>query len=54
MAKYLGTIILLIGAILLIVEGVIKISNVILATGLFLVIAGYLVHIFLGRKLATS
>lgn len=52
MVKYLGAIILLIGAILLIVEGFQQAaSNTLLWLGLSLVIVGYLVHIFLGRKL---
>lgn len=51
MAKYLGVIVLLIGALLLIIEGLTpQTSNLFLWSGLVLVIAGYITHIFLGRQ----
>lgn len=53
MAKYIGTLILLIGAVLLIVAGVTaQSSNTLLGTGLALVVIGYIVHIILSKKLA--
>lgn len=53
MAKYLGVLILLIGAVLLIVAGLTpQGTNILLGSGLGLVVVGYLAHIFLNRKLA--
>lgn len=52
MAKNLGIISLLIGAILLVIEGVTEQThNTFLWLGLCLVVVGYVAHIFLGRKL---
>jgi hypothetical protein len=50
--KYLGTVILLIGVAILAVPALTGgLSNNILLVGLCVVIAGYLVHITLGRRL---
>lgn len=52
MAKYLGVIVLLVGALLLVVAGLTpQTSNLLLLSGLVLVIAGYITHIVLGRQL---
>lgn len=53
MVKNLGVILLLIGAVLLIVEGLTtRADNTLLIVGLPLVIIGYIAHIFLNRKAA--
>lgn len=53
MVKNLGIIILLIGAVLLIVEGLThRADNTLLIVGLPLVLVGYIAHIFLNRKAA--
>ena len=53
MAKYIGALILLIGAVLLIVDGVTaNSSNTLLGSGLALVVIGYIAHIIISRKTA--
>lgn len=51
MVKYLGVLVLLIGALLLIIAGFKPSydSNMMLGTGLLLVVGGYLAHIILNR-----
>lgn len=53
MAKYLGVLVLLVGALCLIYAGVNPAydNNIMLGTGLSLVVAGYVVHIILNAKL---
>jgi len=49
--KYLGVVVLLIGVIILAVPAITGgTSNTILAVGIFVIIIGYLGHIFLNRK----
>lgn len=51
MVKYLGVLLLLVGAVLLIVVGFTNPeTNIMLGSGLALVVVGYLVHIFLNKK----
>lgn len=53
MAKYIGALILLIGAVLLVVDGVTaNSSNTLLGSGLALVVLGYIAHIIISRKTA--
>ncbi len=53
MAKYIGALILLIGAVLLVVDGVTaNNSNTLLLSGLTLVVLGYIAHIIINRKTA--
>ena len=53
MAKYIGALILLIGAVLLVVDGVTaNSSNTLLGSGLALVVIGYIAHIIISRKAA--
>lgn len=53
MVKYIGALILLLGAVLLIVDGLgSQESNTLLASGLGLVVLGYIAHIILNRKTA--
>ena len=53
MAKYIGALILLIGAVLLVVDGVTaNSSNTLLGSGLALVVIGYIAHIIISRKTA--
>lgn len=54
MKQYLGVIVMLIGAFLQVfsyLSDQVESANIFLATGLCLVIAGYLVHIFLNKKI---
>lgn len=50
--QYIGILALIVGAILLIAEGLLGFmqSNTILVIGLVLVVGGYLLHIFCGKK----
>ena len=54
MKQYLGVIVMLIGAFLQVfsyLSDQVESATIFLATGLCLVIAGYLVHIFLNKKI---
>lgn len=50
--QYIGILALIVGAILLIAEGLFGFmqSNTVLIAGLVLVVLGYLLHIFCGKK----
>lgn len=50
--QYIGILALIVGAILLIAEGLLGFmqSNTVLIIGLVLVVGGYLLHIFCGKK----
>lgn len=55
MAKFIGAILVLVGAILLVIEYFMKSSqgsNTFLWLGLCLVLVGYIAHIVLGRRTA--
>lgn len=53
MTKYVGVLILLLGAVLLIIAGLTSPeTNTLLGSGLGLVVAGYLVHILMNKKMA--
>lgn len=55
MAKFIGAILVLVGAILLVIEYFMKSSqgsNTFLGLGLGLVVVGYIAHIVLGRRTA--
>lgn len=55
MAKFIGAILVLVGAILLVIEYFMKSSqgsNTFLWLGLCLVVVGYIAHIVLGRRTA--
>lgn len=55
MAKFIGAILVLVGAILLVIEYFMKSSqgsNTFLWLGLGLVVVGYIAHIVLGRRTA--
>lgn len=55
MAKFIGAILVLVGAILLVIEYFMKSSqgsNTFLELGLGLVVVGYIAHIVLGRRTA--
>ena len=57
MKQYLGVIVMLIGAILLVysyLSDQVEHANTFLTIGLVLVIGGYLGHIFLGKKVKAS
>lgn len=57
MAKFIGAILVLVGAILLVLEYFMKSSqssNTFLWVGLLLVVVGYIAHIVLGRRTAQA